>query len=151
MAKPAEILLFDFLAEKFDASASGSVLYELELHDTVHQSITKKQGVRISEANGDLAPGPGGGVKECDVDLILICFAAVEGKDKKQRQEALAAAFDIQMAVAGLLFADPSLGGRVCDLLPRKFGRGFDVLDGKPYAVVNLPLLINPSGARYTE
>lgn len=149
MSKPAEILLFEFLAEKIGSALPESVLFGLEVHDTVHQAITKLRGVRVSEANGAIAPGPGGVAGEWDVDLYLVCFAKVEGKDKKLRQDALAAAFDIQMAVAGLLFADQTLGGRVCDLVVRKWGRGYDVFEGNPYAVVNMPLLINPSGRGY--
>lgn len=151
MAQPVEILLFEFLTEAFAASAPDSVLYPLELHDTVYRSITKPAGVRISEAVGDLAPGPGGGLGEHDVDLILACFSRVAGKDKKERQDALQQVFDITIAVTGLLFADPSLGGRVCDVLIRRGSRGYDVFDEGVFAVANVPLLINPSGARFQE
>lgn len=149
--KPAEINVFEFLKESFDASASGSVLYGLELHDTTYRSIEKSTGVRISEAVGTLAPGPGGGLKEVDIDLILICYAKVLGKDKKERLEALQAVFDISIAVVSLLIGDPQLGGRGCEVLVKRGSRGYDVFDGNPYAVANIPLLINPSGARYTE
>lgn len=149
--KPAEIHLFEFLEEAFDGSAIDSVLYGLELHDTVYRSITKPAGVRISEAIGDLAPGPGGGLKELDVELIVIGYARVAGKDKKQRQGSLQQVFEIQQAVTQLLTADSTFGGRVCDSLLRRASRGYEVYDGNPYAVVNMPLLINPSGARYSE
>lgn len=149
--KPAEINLYDFLKDTLDASASDSLLYELELHDTIHQSITKPLGVRISEAVGMLAPGPGGGLKEVDVDLILICYAKIAGNDKKQRQDALQQVFDISVAVVTVLNADTTLGGRGCEVLVKRGSRGYDVFDGNPYAVANIPLLINPSGARYTE
>lgn len=149
--KPAEILLYDFFRERFDASASDSLLYKLELHDTVHQKIVTPQGVRISEATSDLAPGPGGGLKELDIDLIIICFSRILGKNKTERQAALMEVFEIQNEIAGLLNADQTLGGRVCDLLIRRGSRGYDVLDGEPFAVANMPLLINPSGARYSE
>lgn len=149
--KPVEVKLFEFLKEKFDASASGSVLYELELHDTLNQKITKQQGVRISEAVGDLAPGPGGGLSEHDVLLFIVCFAKVLGKDKTKRQAALQEVFDIQLAVCQLLISDSTLGTRVCDLVIRRGGRGYDVLEGNPYAVANMPLIINPSGRRFQE
>jgi hypothetical protein len=149
--KPVEILLFDFLKEKFDLAVPDEPLFQIELHDTMHQTITKLRGVRISEANGLLAPGPGGGVGEWDVELIVTCYAKVEGKDKTERQAALQASFDIHRAVAGLLFDDSSLGGRVCDVLLRKWGRGYDVFEGNPYAVVNQPLIMNPSGRGYEE
>lgn len=151
MAKPAEILLFDFLTEEFAASAVGSLLYDLELHDTVYQKITKPCGLRISEATGDLSPGPGGGLKEVDVDLVLICYARIEGKDKTERQEALQKAFEIQQEIVMLLVNNQTLNNRVCDVLVRKGSRGYDSLDGEPFAVANQPILINPSGARFSE
>ena len=149
--KPVETHLYDYLKEVFDASASVNVLSQLELHDTVHQKIGKAAGVRISEAVGMLAAGPGGGLKEMDVDIILVCFARVEGKDKRQRQDALGKVFEIESEVAKLFINDPTMGSRVCDVLVRRSSRGYDVLDGEPYAVANVPLLVNPSGARYTE
>lgn len=149
--KPVETHLYDYLKEVFDASASVNVLSQLELHDTVHQKIGKTAGVRISEAVGTLAAGPGGGLKEMDVDIILVCFAKVEGKDKRQRQDALGKVFEIESEVAKLFINDPTMGSRVCDVLVRRSSRGYDVLDGEPYAVANVPLLVNPSGARYTE
>lgn len=148
MNKPVEILLFDYLADAQAASAVDSVIYPLELHDTVYQTIKKDRGVRITDAVGDLAPEPGGGLKEYDVSVQIVCFAKVEGKDKKQRQEALVAVFAIQRAVVQLLLDDQSLGMRLCDVVIQKGVRGYDVLDGTPYAVANISILINPTGER---
>ena len=146
MEKPAEILLFDYLAECFAASAVDSVLSPLELHDTIYQTISKPRGVRITDAFGDLAPDTGGGLKEYDVSAQIVCFAKVEGTNKKQRQDALVAVFAIQRAVCQLLIDDQSLGSPVCDVLVKKSYRSYDVFDGSPYAVANIPVVINPSG-----
>ena len=149
--KPAEILLFDFLAEKLDLAVPDDVLFQIELHDTTYQKITKPRGVRISEAVGDLAPGPGGGLEEHDVLLILSIYSRITGKEKTDRQPALADVFATTKAVCQLLLDDSTLGSRVCDTLLRRGSRGYDVLDAEPYAVANIPLIINPSGARFTE
>ncbi|MEO8650497.1 MAG: hypothetical protein ABI539_15145 [Acidobacteriota bacterium] len=151
MDKPCEILLFDFLSPAIAAAVLGDALFQLELHDTVHQKITKNRGLRISEAVGDISPGPDMVWKEYDVDLMLVSYSRVTGSEKTNRQAALIDVFQIQQAAAILLTGDPTLGGRVCDLLIRKCSRGYDVLDGEPYAVANIPLIINPSGARYQE
>lgn len=143
MDKPAEILLFDYLTEQVEAAAAGDVLFEIELHDTVYQSITKTRGVRISDAVGDMSPGPAGEIKEFNVDLQIVCYAKVEGKDKKQRQEALTAVFAIQQEMYRVLIGDSSMGGRVCDVKLLRGSRGYDVFDGNPYAVANLGVLIN--------
>lgn len=99
--KPAEILLFEFLSETADAAGVDDLLYQIDIHDTIYQSIDQKKpwGVRISDAVGEMAPGNGRAASEFDVDLTLVCFARVEGKNQKQRGEALQKVFDIQLAV----------------------------------------------------
>lgn len=148
MVKPVEILLFDFLAAAIAAAVPGDVIYELDLHDTVYQTIDAKQGrgIRISEAAGSLAPGPGGGLKECDVELIIVCYSRVTGREKTDRQPALIDVFATQQEVAKAIYEDPTLGGRVCDVIVGKGSRGYDVIDGEPYAAANVPILINPTG-----
>jgi hypothetical protein len=98
--KPVEILLFDFLTDAIAAAAADSVIAGLELHDTIWQKITKPRGVRISDAVGDLAPGPGGDLQEFDVTVIVTCYSRVQGKEKKERQPALVDLFAIQKAIA---------------------------------------------------
>lgn len=146
MEKPAEILLFDFLSGAIAAAVPGDLLFELELHDTVHQKIQTLKGVRISDAVGTLAPEPGGGLKEYDVIIDLACFAKVEGKEKTQRQPAVVAVYELQREICQLLYDYPELGDRVCDTYVGKGMRGYDVFDGNPYAVANISLVINPSG-----
>jgi hypothetical protein len=146
MEKPSEILLYEFLRESFNALPQDHPLFEVELHDTVFQTIKTERGVRISEAVGDLSPGPEMVVKEYDVLVILTCYSRVTGKEKTDRQPALIDVFAIQKAVYSLLIDDSTLGGRVCDSMLLKGGRGYDVLEGEPYAVSNTPIVINPSG-----
>lgn len=144
MDKPAELLMFDFLTEKVAAAPAGTTLDGLELHDTIHQTITKTRGVRISDAVGDTAPDVGGKVKEWNVSLELSCFTRVEGKNQKERAAALQAVFDIEMAIAQLLLDDPSLGGRTCGVAVEQTPRGYVEFDGKAYAVALIPIVVNP-------
>jgi hypothetical protein len=144
MTKPAEILIFEYLEERFNAAAQDDVLYGLELHDTIYQTITKDNGVRVSDASGGISPAAGGVIKEFDVTVVLVCFARVAGVEKTERQEAVQTVFDIQMAVAGLLYADSSLGGRVCDLKVLEGSRGYDTFHDDAYAVANIPVIVNP-------
>jgi hypothetical protein len=157
--KPAEILLYEFLLEQFQAAPAGSILSlegdsdrgELGLHDTIYQQIKTQRCVRISEVVGDFAPGPENVWKEWDVSITLVALARVTGTEKKDRQPAVVQVWELQKELYKLLTEDPTLDGRVCDLVTRPGVRGYDELDSEPYAVVNIPLIINPSGARYTE
>lgn len=157
--KPAEILLYDFLREKLDAAPAGSVLSpegdsdrgELGLHDTIYQQIKTDRCIRISEVVGGFSPGPEMVWKEVDVSITLVALARVTGTEKKDRQPALSYAWELQKELYSLLTDHPDLDGRVCDLLLRDGVRGYDELDSEPYAVAHIPLIINPSGARYTE
>jgi hypothetical protein len=86
----------------------------------------------------------GGDIEEFDVTVIITCFSRITGKEKKERQPALIDVFAIQKAIAQELRNDSSLGGRVCDSLMRKGGRGYDKYDEGVFAVTNTPLIINP-------
>lgn len=146
--KPAEIALYDFLREKFDGAVEKNVLYQIALHDTIHQKLEKGSdyGVRIGEADSDFSVGEMDTIKEFDAYLMIVCFARVTGTDKSKRQEALQKVFEIHKAVIALLLESDSLGGRVCSLEILRGSRGYDSMNGEPYAVSNQPVVINPSG-----
>lgn len=145
--KPAELLLFDFLTERRAASVDGDAFNgdDFEIHDTIFQSITKGRGVRISDATQDMQPGATS--KEYNATGQIVAFAKVEGKNQKERAAAMQSVFEIQQAVAGYLFGDASMGGRVCDITIGHMARSYDVLDGKPYAVAMIPWTINVATA----
>ena len=145
--KPVEILVYEFLQEAVDDAADASALFGADVHDTVWQSMKKDRprGLRITDAVGDIAPIGEGQVKEFDVEMQIVCFVKVEGVDKKDRGPALQAVFEIEKAVHKLIFDDQTLGGRVCDVVIEKSVRGYDSIDGNPYAVANISVVINPS------
>lgn len=145
--KPVEILVFEFLQETVDAASSGQALSEIDVHDTVYQAPKKDRPkmIRVSDAVSDFAPIGAGELKEFDVALQIVCAVKVEGKDQKARGPALQAVFEIEKAVIGAIVADFTLGDRICDCVIEKSVRGYDSLDGNPYAVANISLVINPS------
>lgn len=138
--------VFDWLEEAIEAAVEGEPLYEAELHDTVHQTIKKNFGIRIGEVERSLAPEAEGEAADFDALVPLIFFCRVAGLDKTERLAALDKCDELEKTVASLLFVDSSLGGRVCDCLILRTPRGFDSIKSEPYAVANMPLVINPSG-----
>lgn len=149
MAKPGELLLFDFLTDSVSSSAPGSTLYSAIVHDTIYQSIGKADRViRISDAVSEFAPGPGMVMEEFDVQVTIVVASRVTGKEKTQRQDALTDVFELQAAVCSLILGDPTLGGRTCETVLERSWRSYDTLDGEPFAVANIPVVVNASGKR---
>ena len=146
---PIEIKVFDFFDELVTAAVSGDPLFGVQLHDTVYQTITKTGSrvtdrvIRISEVDSEMVPC-GLDWEEKDAHLILVLAARIQGADKTERQDALSDVVNLFQVVAELIDNDRTLGDRVHDLQAEKASRGYDVFDGDPYAVVNIPLLINP-------
>lgn len=151
MTKPAEVLLFEFLEAAIAAAAVDDVIYGLELHDTIFQTITKGRGLRISDTVGSFSPKGDMVESEYDVMITIAAFSKVMGQNQNARTPAMTDVFQIQQAVYALIRSDETLGGRVCDTLLRPGARSYDALDGSAFAVASIPLVINPSGQRYSE
>jgi hypothetical protein len=146
-----ETAIFEFLSALVAETGAPDPLAEIDLHDTEYQQFQRgvDRGVRISEATGFTGPKPDGAVGEWDVQFFLTCYARVTGKDKTERLAAREAAAELGHAVLGRIYADPSLGGRVCSAQPGRFIRDFDTLDNADYyATFEIPLVVNPTGRR---
>lgn len=147
--KPVETQLFEFLEAAVEAAVEGEVLFGVQVHDTVWQTIKKTgdavhdRGIRISEASSDLLP-LNGCFKEVNAHLTIVCFVRVAGKDKTERLSATEALFELQHAVMRLLWDESTFDDRVVDSYMQRADRGYDVFDGDVYAVANIPITINP-------
>lgn len=146
MSETAEKSLYDFLK---DQAPNGVLLKQADIHDSEYQRFSKDKalGVRIGTSFG--TPGPdAGGVKEWDVCLLLICYARVPGGvTAPDRADPREQATQLAHEVCGLLYEDSSLGGRVCVIQPKRIMRDWDKADkAQTFAVVNIPVVIDPSG-----
>lgn len=147
MNEPVEDKTFDFLEESINAAVSGETLFELELHDTIFQKINNDAGIRIGDAESDFAPNQGDELQEYDAILTLVIYSKILGANKTERSAARKRAFEISRAVAKLFFDDFRMNNRVCDSRVLTAVRGWDSLNSAPYAVVNMPIVFNESGA----
>lgn len=141
--------VFDFLEEKIAEAGEGDELFEAELHDHLYSKISAQPGygIRVGDCESVLAPNPGSTeMEEFDADLTLVVFARVTGAERAKRKEARTKVLLLSKAVAMLFVEDPTLGGRVNDGRVMRCLRGWDNISGVPYAVVNMPLLVNDSG-----
>lgn len=144
--EPIENLAYDFLEERFAAAPVGDLLKTLELHDTLFKKIEKPAGVRVGDGASDFSVNTQDEIQEYDAVLILVCYALIEGGDKTERRAARTKAFQISRAVARLFIGDETMNGRVCRSRLLTAARGFDSINSKPYAVVNMPIVFNESG-----
>jgi hypothetical protein len=142
----SEHQLFLFLQAAIAGAPNGDPLHGVELHDTEHQTITRDRGIRIGDGRSQLAPKADGTLGEFDAQVELTCFVRVVGTDKTERLATRDGAIDLAAKVAGLFFADQTLGGRVCDLQLGVIRREFASINGQPFALVRIPLTINPAG-----
>jgi hypothetical protein len=143
-----EDAVFTVIKTAIESSEEGSPLFGVEIHDTVYEPITADAGIRIGDCQSDLAPTRGfTEITEFDAALTVVFYARIAGMDKSDRQAARNQVRNLVMATAKLFFEDPTLGGNARDCIVGRLKRGYDAIkDGEPYAVGNLPLVVNYTG-----
>lgn len=138
-----EDLTYEFLQMAIGAATEGDILFGLELHDTVYKKIETTAGVRIGDGDSEVSVDGQDEPKEYNGRLTLVFFALIEKASRTERAAARTKVFDISMAVAKLFLDDPKMGGEVCGARPLRCYRGFDRIEGKPYAVANMDMVFN--------
>lgn len=137
---------YEFLQTAIEGAADTDALFGAELHDTVYQQIENDFGVRISTPESSLAP-QSSGIEDNDALVTLVIFARIQGADKTDRLNALDVCDAVTKAVAKTFYDDLSMGGRVCDCDVLRAVTDFDSIGSDVFAVSNLPIVVNPSGA----
>jgi hypothetical protein len=139
--------VYDFLRAAIDAAQRGEPLFGAELHDHVFRKIEKEYGVRVGDADSDLAPSPGATeMREFDGFVPLVIFSVVKGANQSDRQAARTRMIELSKAVSKLFHDDPTMGGRVNDARITRWPRGWDSIEARPYSVSNAVLLVNETG-----
>ena len=145
MSDPIEDLTHDFIEEHINEAKDG-VLFKLELHDTLFKKIETANGIRIGDAQSDLSVNHEDEIQEYDGQLMLVIYSQILDKNKTERRAARKLCVDIAKAVAKLFIDDEKMRNRVCRSRTLTAIRGYDSINSKPYAVINLPLIINETG-----
>ncbi len=148
--KSPSSLLFDFLKETIEQTKDeNAALFGIEVLDSVYQEMKLDKGIVVSNSEWDFAPLS----TETDVfDALIIMgfYVRINGKDTSERAEQRDVCFQMAKAVADKLFEDnQDLNGRVCKgfLLLRAVDGNRNTTSDE-YAIINLPIILNPSGAR---
>lgn len=148
----AEIAAINEAEEEFGEDDEHSALFGAELHRHIYQKFDDQSwfGLRIGNGESILAPNPGATeMEEFDGDVTLVTFARIKESDHSDVEVARTKAFALAKAVAKLFIDDDgvTMGGRVNDARVMRCPRGFDEWNSSLYAVCNMPMLINDTGA----
>lgn len=144
--KSVETRVFDWLKSLVESAPSDSVLSDVDVQDSNAQEMTKTNGIYVSHAEWQSAPTQEGR-KEFDAFLIIAIYSRVRGADKSERLESRDRAFQISEAISEALDADMTLGERFCDNQRFRVYSGNTAVKSDSYAVINLPIVLNPTGA----
>lgn len=136
----------EFVHSLIEAAAEGDTLYGLALTDNPFDKLDSTRGVIISNAEWDFSPTSEETLKVYDVLIGLAIYARVDGPDKISRDAARDDCFEIADTLARGFFADPTLGSQFCDSKVGRAVDGYRNISSASYAVINLPLMINPTG-----
>lgn len=148
--KSPSTILYDFLKETVEAAAAGTILNGADVLDSAWQEIKADKGIVISNSEWDFAPSYGTQTEIYDALLIVAFFYEVPSGDTSERAEARDKCFQMAQAFADKLFeGNQDLGGRVCKgFLLLRATDGDKSVNSATYAIINQPIILNPSGSR---
>lgn len=149
MSSSPSTIVFEFAEEIIAAAPASSALYndnDLEALDSKRQKITTDRGIVVSNSEFDLAP-TSSDVKFYDSLIIVGFFVRVPKLETEDRQATRDQCFDLARAFADAIYTDQTLGGRVCDCLVMRGVNGDNNATSDSYSVINLPIILNPTGA----
>ncbi len=141
-----ENALYTVLKTAAENAVVGSALESAEVQPTAYSIIKEPQTIRVGNCESEFAP-VGEIVKEFDADITLQILAKVEdAENPEDYPPARDIARWLAIRTIEILLTNKSLDGAVCDLLIRRAFRGWARIEGGIYAVVLLPVTINPTG-----
>jgi hypothetical protein len=138
-----------FLREQVEAiEDEDDLLFELEVLDSPYALITKAYGVSVDDGDSDFAPTPGAeDVEEFDGRLTLVVYSRVDGPNYEDRKASRTRAVNCAAKLAMLFLIDPTMNDRVNDSRVLRCLRGWANYSSEPYAIANVPLIVNETGA----
>ncbi|MBS1793354.1 MAG: hypothetical protein JSS81_05840 [Acidobacteria bacterium] len=140
-------ILYDFAVETEASAPLNSILKGVEILDSKWQEITKDKGIVISNSEWNFAPQTAQ-MGLYDALMVIGFYCRVPGADTTERMDARDQCFALAEAFAQKLFDDQYLGGRVCDVLVLRAVDGMNNTNSDSFAIINLPIVLNPTGNR---
>lgn len=147
MSQSPSSIVYDFTVEIVAAAAEDSILEDAETLDSAYQLIKKSKGIVVSNSEFALAPKQESDILAFDALLIVGFYYRIKGTKTEERKLARDKCFEMAEAFAEAVYADMSLNDRVCDCLLLRAVDGTDNTTGDTFAIINQPIVLNPSGA----
>lgn len=139
--------LQQFLEAKVAAAPSGSLLADVQVRAAKGETSKKPHTVAIISGEFSLSPsGPNGALQFYDAELYVVVFVKIAGQQPNSpaaRATAESQLDELVRTIAGLIFEDHTLGGRVYDA--RVFGCEFqdEGKTGEQYLVCPISIFAN--------
>lgn len=146
--KSPSTIVYEFAEAVVSAAGIGTILEDAEVLDSAYQEITKDFGIVVSNSEFDLSPGQGNVVSIFDSLIIIGFYYRISGLDTTNRAEARDKCFQMAEAFSQAVYNDMSLGNRVCDCLLLRATDGMKNTNADSFAIINLPIILNPTGER---
>lgn len=150
MLSPSSIVAA-FALDVIAAAAPGSILLGAEVLDSKFQEITQDKGIVVSNSEWDFVNKQMMNMSFSDALVIVGFYYRVPGADTSERATARDKCFEMAEAFAQAVFNDFYLKGaspteRVCDSVLMRAVDGNDNTNSDSFAIVNLPIILNPTG-----
>ena len=145
--KSPSTILYEFLQAIVNDAAANTILNGAEVLDSAWQEMKEDKGIIVSNSEFDLAPGQSK-INFFDTLLIIAFYYRIPSADTSERKDARDKCFEMAEAVAAGIYNDMSLGNRVCGCLLLRGVDGDKSTNADSYAIINLPIILNPTGTR---
>lgn len=148
--KSPSTIVYEFANGIVQAAANGTILdkNETEVLDSAYQEITKDRGIVVSNSEFEFAPKQENEIGIFDALIIIGFYWRISGIDTSDRAEARDKCFQMAEAISQEIFSDMSLGNRICDCLVLRATDGMKNTNADSFAIINLPIILNPTGER---
>lgn len=139
--------LQQFLEAKVEAAPPDSLLADVQVRGSKGETSKKPHTVAIVSGDFSLSPsGPSGTLQYYDAELYAVVFVKVQGQQPNApaaRATAESQLDELVRKIAGLIFDDNTLGGRVFDA--RVFGCQFqdEGKTGEQYLISPISIIAN--------
>lgn len=144
-------IVASFAEDVIAAAAPNSILDGAEVLDSKFQEITKDKGIVVSNSEWEFTNKQQMNTSIADALIIIGFYYRVPGADTSERAEARNKCFEMAEAFAQAVFEDFYLKGnsstnRVCDSVLLRAVDGDDNRTSDSFAIINLPIILNPTG-----